>query len=305
LIYSLIIPHFNDSDRLVRLLKSVPVEREDIEVIVVDDCTPKQESLDSIRNCWPMVLWLSTPQNSGAGAARNVGMDAATGRWLLFADSDDEFMPSAFDTFDRELRFEDEIVYFLAESVQEIDGSPSLRSEGMNELVEAYALSLSSESLQNLKLHHVVPWAKVYSKAFVQARKLRFYTTFLGNDVAFNVLGAVQAERVRALTRVVYRAYQRPKSLTTDVSAEAFMNRFLVILSVAQRLADLGLKHKMSGTGQMLLSVLYGPRIAFRVWYLTIFSPMKIEWLRIFDIGRWRRFITRERRSKAEQKKFN
>ncbi|MAY25772.1 MAG: hypothetical protein CMK02_05680 [Polycyclovorans sp.] len=37
---SIIIPHFNDWTRLERLLRSVAVARDDVEVIVVDDCSP-------------------------------------------------------------------------------------------------------------------------------------------------------------------------------------------------------------------------------------------------------------------------
>ena len=36
ILYSIIIPHYNSPDLLLRLLKTIPV-REDLEVIVVDD----------------------------------------------------------------------------------------------------------------------------------------------------------------------------------------------------------------------------------------------------------------------------
>jgi len=128
-----------------------------------------------------------------------------------------------------------------AEGVQEADGSPSVRSERMNEPVEAYATSPSNESLQRLRLQHVVPWAKVYSHAFVEACGLRFDPIRRSNDVAFNVLAAVQANRLRAETQAVYRVYRRAESLTADVSAAAFMERFLANRSLAQRLAAVGI----------------------------------------------------------------
>ena len=299
--YSLIIPHFNDPVRLERLLSSVPVEREDVEVIVVDDCSPDQGALDAVRAHWPQVQWLSTPENAGAGVARNVGLDAARGRWLVFADSDDEFLPEAFETFDRVLRPDDELVYFLAEAVQEADGSPSVRSERMNELVQAYAVGGDAASLLRLRLQHVNPVAKVYARKFVKAHELRFEPIRRSNDVAFNVLAAVQTQHLRAETVVVYRVYRRAESLTADVSAAAFMERFLANRSLAQRLAALGVPRARSATGQMLLSLRYGPRIAVRVWWLAIWSPMQVEWLRIFDLGRWRRFVTNQRRDAQER----
>lgn len=41
--YSIIIPHYNAPHLLERCLKSIPV-REDIQVIVVDDCSPAVNS---------------------------------------------------------------------------------------------------------------------------------------------------------------------------------------------------------------------------------------------------------------------
>jgi glycosyltransferase involved in cell wall biosynthesis len=301
--YSLIIPHFNDPERLERLLRTVPMARDDIEVIVVDDCSPDQTALEEVRARWPRVRWLSTTENAGAGVARNFGLDAAQGRWLVFADSDDEFLPGAFETFDRVLQPDDELVYFLADAVQEADGSPSVRSEQMNELVTDYVTSPSEETLQRLRLQHVVPWVKVYSRAFIKAHELRFDPIRRSNDVAFNVLAAFQAGRVRAQPIPVYRVYRRAESLTADVSATAFVERFMTDRELSKRLAELGLSRARSATGHMLLSLRYGPRVALQVWWLAICSPMQIEWARIFDLKRWRRFVTNQRRDEQERSK--
>jgi glycosyltransferase involved in cell wall biosynthesis len=203
--YSVIIPHYKDTERLVRLLESIPIEREDVEVLVIDDRSPNQDALDILRSNWLQVNWLATTENAGAGVARNVGLDFATGQWLLFADSDDEFLPSAFDIFDEVLRDNDELVYFLAEGMQEFDGRPSSSVEPLNVLVSTCSAELTDENLQQLRLHHVVPWAKVYSRFFIRSTGLRFDPTRFGNDVAFNVLAAVQAKKIRVMALQVYR----------------------------------------------------------------------------------------------------
>ena len=45
--YSIIIPHYNSPNLLKRMLNSIP-EREDIEIIVVDDCS-KSENVKQVR----------------------------------------------------------------------------------------------------------------------------------------------------------------------------------------------------------------------------------------------------------------
>src|SRR5690554_5849305 len=84
---------------------------------------------------------------------------------------------------------------------------PSARSERMNELVLDYARSPDAERFQRLRLQHVVPWAKVYARDFIESRGLRFDAVRHGDDIAFNVLAAVQARRVRAEAMPVYRIY--------------------------------------------------------------------------------------------------
>lgn len=299
--YSVIVPHYEDTKRLERLLRSTPEARDDVELIVVDDCSPNQTAIDALRVRWPKVRWLSTVENAGAGVARNVGLDSAQGRWLVFADSDDEFLAGAFESFDRVLRHDDELVYFLAEAIQEADGSPSIRSDRKNELVIEHAQSQNAESLRQLRLQHVVPWAKVYARSIIKVHQLRFDSVRRSNDIAFNVLAAVQALKVRAEPIPVYRVYRRSESLTSNVSAPAFMERFLVDRSLAERLAALGERKARSATGHMLLSIRYGPWVMLRVWWLAIYSPMFIEWMRIFNFRRWRKFFI-SRLSRAKER---
>lgn len=298
--YSIIIPHYNDILRLNRLLRSIPLCRIDLEVIVVDDCTPNQCLFGAVKKLWPTVQWMSTLSNSGAGVARNLGLDVASGQWILFADSDDEYLPRAFELFDQCLLTEDQVVYFMAEGVQETNNKLSFRLEKLNQVVEIFALTPSKKALLNLQLQHVVPYAKVYSACFIRKLNLRFDPVFHGNDVAFNVLCAIQAERVRACTKYVYRNYRRPNSLTADLSPEVFIQRFLVSLSVAERLSSLGYKNIWPGTYALVISLSFGPRIAFKVWWLVIRSPMKIDILSVFNPKKLRNSLLLYAKNKQE-----
>lgn len=272
--YSLIIPHFNDSERLDRLLRTVPIERSDVEVIVVDDCSPNQKALGDVRAAWPRVHWLSTPENAGAGVARNVGLKAAKGQWLVFADSDDEFLPRAFKVFDETLIDDDELVYFLAESLQEENFSPSIRAERMNELVSEYIKSKNTKALRELRLQHAVPWAKVYSRRAVESLKISFDTVRRGNDVAFNVLASIQFSRIRAVAIPVYRVYRRADSLTAESSSNDLLERLKVIGKINDRLRDLGVKERMHAASYIARSIQYGPKTLIEVFKIMLHYKM-------------------------------
>ena len=88
-LYSIIIPHYDIPDLLMRCLKSIPVS-EDIQVIVVDDNSPDADTyLERYPELSrPYLEFTRTTKGGGAGYARNVGLDHAKGKWLLFADSD-------------------------------------------------------------------------------------------------------------------------------------------------------------------------------------------------------------------------
>ena len=81
--YSFIIPHKNCPDLLQRCVDSIP-ERDDVQVIVVDDNSDdgKKPSLKNHKNL--QVILLDATQSKGAGRARNVGLEHAEGKWLLF-----------------------------------------------------------------------------------------------------------------------------------------------------------------------------------------------------------------------------
>lgn len=258
----------------MRLLRTIPISREDIEVLIVDDSSPEQSALEVVRVAWPQVRWLSTRENAGAGVARNVGLDAAQGCWLVFADSDDEFLPDAFDIFDRVLRPDDELVFFQTEAVQEIDGSPSIRSERLNELVMNHFASPNEKTLLQLRLQHVVPWSKVYSRAFIEEHELRFDPIRHGEDVGFNVLAATQAQRIRAEALIVYRVYCRAGSLTMDMTANDLLARLEALGQLNSRLQERGVRERMHAASYIARALRFGPLVWVRVFRLILRHEM-------------------------------
>lgn len=83
---AVVIPHFNDLDRLARCLRALEVQdRMGVEVVVADNGS--DADLSRLRSEMPWVTWVNQPE-PGAGMARNAGVMATSAPWLAFLDCD-------------------------------------------------------------------------------------------------------------------------------------------------------------------------------------------------------------------------
>lgn len=88
--FSVVVPTYGRSAWLEEAVDSVLRQTEtDWECIVVDDGSPDAPSVAKD----PRVRLVRRDRNGGAAAARNTGIDHATGRWVTFLDDDDVYRP--------------------------------------------------------------------------------------------------------------------------------------------------------------------------------------------------------------------
>jgi glycosyltransferase involved in cell wall biosynthesis len=89
---SVVIPTYNRGFCIAQALESVFRQTyKDYEVIVVDDGST--DNTKQVLAGYGQGIKAIHQQNSGASAARNAGIAAATGDWIAFLDSDDEWFP--------------------------------------------------------------------------------------------------------------------------------------------------------------------------------------------------------------------
>lgn len=85
---SVIIPNYNRRDRLLALLSDIYRQQKvSFEVIVVDDCSC-DDSVDAVRRIYPQVRLIVNASNRGPCVARNRGICAALGEFVVGYDSD-------------------------------------------------------------------------------------------------------------------------------------------------------------------------------------------------------------------------
>ncbi len=89
---SIITPAYNAEKYLIETIKSVQKQTfKDWELIIVDDCST--DNTNVIANDYakkdPRIKVFKAPKNGGVAAARNIGLENATGDYIAFVDSDD------------------------------------------------------------------------------------------------------------------------------------------------------------------------------------------------------------------------
>lgn len=100
---SVIIPSYNRARTILAAVSSVLGQTyEDLELWVIDDCSTDTtgEILKQVRD--PRFHYYRLEKNSGACAARNKGIELASGDYIAFNDSDDQWHP---DKLEKQLRF--------------------------------------------------------------------------------------------------------------------------------------------------------------------------------------------------------
>jgi teichuronic acid biosynthesis glycosyltransferase TuaG len=93
---SVITPVYNASKHLSRTIESVLKQTyKDIEIVLVDDCSTDDsaEIIKNFKSKHKNIVYYCQDKNRGAGAARNKALEIATGQYVAFLDSDDQWLP--------------------------------------------------------------------------------------------------------------------------------------------------------------------------------------------------------------------
>ena len=99
--YSIIIPLYNKGIRIRRAIDSVLNQGyQDMELIVVDDGST-DNSAEYVKAYDDLRIRYMYKKNGGVSSARNAGIRAARGEWLLLLDADDDLLPGAIEEYDR------------------------------------------------------------------------------------------------------------------------------------------------------------------------------------------------------------
>jgi len=237
--YSIIIPHKNSIKTLVRLCESIP-EYDDIQVIIVDDCSDIKivEELQKLQLNNNIDIIFSNV-SKGAGYARNIGLQKAKGKWILFADADDYFTIYLENLLSENIDTSADIIYFNTDSRDE-KGKQTYRHLRYSNLVMEF---LNDDKKENaLRYYFTPPWAKMIKRKLILKNNIKFDEIIASNDVMFSLKAAFFAKRVKASKGILYIITLSKGSVTNIVSKTHFNSKFKTALNANNFLCSIGMR---------------------------------------------------------------
>jgi glycosyltransferase involved in cell wall biosynthesis len=229
LIYSIIIPHRNSPELLLKAVFSVP-KRGDLEILVVDNSSydaigPIKEKLMSHGN----VVLLYSGIAKGAGHARNVGLEHASGKWLLFLDADDFYLPKAFEEIDHWKDTVHDIVYFTSKSIELDTGEDGERHLFNNSFISGF-INGREDAENILRYSYLPPWGKLIRRSLVQFHNITFDEVLKSEDVLFSMHTGHWATSVQCSQNPVYCVTNSSGSLVKNRNQIPRRHAFLMTI---------------------------------------------------------------------------
>lgn len=226
---SVVIPLFNCEryvgDCITSIVKGL---RDNDELIVVDDgssdksATYATSALSNHQN-----TRLIRKENGGVSSARNVGIDAATGEYIMFVDADDILISGWRDVIDCVLqRSGDADIVLMAR------GNKCDSDSGIEDVIDAMIGRNGKVMLQA----GMSAWSKLFKLAAVRQAGARFNESIVhGEDALFNIEVLLKSGHWAVEDASIYRYRMRGTSATHGYS-ERFLESNLVYLRELDKL---------------------------------------------------------------------
>lgn len=216
---TVIIPVYNAENYLCRCVESVRCQTYiDWQMILVDDgsndgslaiCQMYAEKDDRIQ--------VIHQTNSGAGSARNAGLENALGKYIVFIDSDDYV---ARDYFYILSKHDEDIVFIDVEALNE-DGAV-VRKEYMSSYRK-----MSKDDFMRAQMTGKINWGgvrKVVKREIIENNHIRYSNHKVGEEALFTYCSVFYSKTIAFIDKPVYYYTQRKDSLSHTIMDDPWGN---------------------------------------------------------------------------------
>lgn len=226
---SIIIPMHNEESYVRRLLSGVKDQTyKELEIIIIDDAST-DKSLEIVKEIADeRFLILENKSNSGVSAARNKGLDVATGKYVMFVDMDDIVKTELVE----------QLVFALTENevqlavcgYERFDESGQILGTHRDEKnckpgkMSAYEFARDMIRQEGLKSSL---WNKLYIKQLIDRQRFD-ESCAIGEDLLFNLEYASKIYSAVFFDDILYGYFENPKGAMKRVhNSEIFEEKWL------------------------------------------------------------------------------
>lgn len=202
---TIIVPIYKVTRYVRRTVRSIAQQTyTNIETIVVNDASPDQSVLVAKRAAENLanVRFIDLPENGGLGNARNVGIEAALGKYIFFLDSDDWIAPTAIEKAVTkaeagcaQVTVVDYMRVNYDSQTRTLDRGPYRASP-----LRSFSPLLDQHVFRVFNLAQI----KLYEREYLNAHGFRFQTDVIYEDVDWTFKTLSSAERVAIVDEPLY-----------------------------------------------------------------------------------------------------
>ena len=208
--FSVVVPVYNVEQYLGQCLESLHLQNyADFEVICVNDGSTDRSRaiLSEWESRFPQMRVIDR-ENGGLSAARNTGLAAATGDYVIFVDSDDWVEPIMLSRLADEAKGEDMVCFACRRSDTGANDTFSMEQAGGWEYYNRHALEARI-------VPFVCVWQRCYRRDYLLDNNLDFREDILHEDNEFTPRACLRAKSVKVIPDVLYNYRVRPGSIMT------------------------------------------------------------------------------------------
>lgn len=211
---SIVIPIYNVEKFLSKCIESVINQSySNLEIILVDDGSADNSGVicDNYSKQDSRIKVIHKT-NAGVSAARNAGIEAATGKYICFVDGDDYIMKD----------YVSYLLNLLISSNADISLTTLMFDNFNNKQTKHEKVNvISGEDACEMILCYKIPigvYCKMFNLAFIKEHNIRFFeSVFMGEGFNFNVLSFQNSAKIAVGNRKIY-FYRRDNSTSATTN---------------------------------------------------------------------------------------
>lgn len=251
---SIVVPIYNGEEHLSLCIDSLINQTyKNIELILVNDGSTdgSLEVINKYKEQHPDIIKVINKKNSGVADTRNTGIKYATGKYLMFADNDDEMEPNYIEEYIKANDKDYDII---------IGGYIRKTYDGK---------ILFTRKLENKELSpyiQLASWGKLYKMSFIKENNFKFLKTAIADDFYFNIFAYNLTEKIKIIDNLGYHWMFNENSLSNTDSKK--MNRTEDLLITLDQI-----KKELKPKNQEIMDYFYLRTII----YYILFSCKKVQ----------------------------